>query len=98
MPAPFATATRSSNLYGTTRWRQESRAFLLGRICVDCGKSATITDHEPPHRGNETAFWDRSTWQSRCHSCHQAKTGREVAARRPSRQRERERHPGVLKI
>lgn len=93
---PFATASRSSSLYGTARWRTESKAFLQGKRCVDCGATATITDHEPPHRGNEVMFWDMRTWVPRCKPHHDAKTGREVA-QRMSPKRPSEAHPGMVR-
>lgn len=43
-------------------------------MCVDCGVQATDVDHDPPHMGDMAAFWDTSTWFSRCHSCHSKRT------------------------
>jgi 5-methylcytosine-specific restriction protein A len=94
----FASASRSTTLYQTTRWKKESAAFLIGKRCVDCGATANLTtDHEPAHRGNEAAFWDKRTWVPRCRPCHNKKTGRETQARRPSRRRPAEIHPGLLR-
>ena len=78
---PFASAGRSSNLYATPRWKRERVAFLAVHRTCACGVRATVVDHEPPHRGDEAAFWDRSTWVAMCWPDHQRKTGRETRAR-----------------
>lgn len=98
---PFATASRSSELYGSVRWKRARSVFLRAhRYCLDCMTEqrttiATVVDHDPPHRGDEAAFWDESTWRPLCWPHHQAKTGREIA-RRFSPRREAERHPGEV--
>jgi 5-methylcytosine-specific restriction endonuclease McrA/predicted nucleic acid-binding Zn ribbon protein len=95
--APFATATRSSNLYGTARWKRERAVFLRAhRTCTYvffgeqpiasttpevCGAKATVVDHAIQHRGDETAFWDQSNWRALCWRHHQQKTGRETRER-----------------
>ena len=79
---PFATARRSSNLYGTARWKLERRAFLdVFPYCRLCGERASVVDHDPPHRGDIDAFWDRRRYRSLCWKHHQAKTGRETRER-----------------
>ena len=78
---PFATARRSSNLYGTERWKRERLAFLKQHPLCTCGARATVVDHHVRHFGNETAFWDQSNWRALCWPCHQCKTGRETRER-----------------
>jgi 5-methylcytosine-specific restriction endonuclease McrA len=90
---PFAGVSRST-LYRSAAWKRASREFLTGKRCADCGNTATVTDHEPPHRGEPTAFWDRRTWTPRCKPCHDQKTGKETRARW-SPTRAPERHPGL---
>ena len=93
---PFENAPRSSDLYGSARWKRERKAFLranpkcvwriLGDFAIHtgelCGANATTVDHTPPHRGDPVKFWDRSTWRALCARHHNRNTGREVAARR----------------
>lgn len=73
-------------LYDTRRWRRESRAFLQAHpLCIDCTAEqryglATQVDHEVPHRGDATLFWDRSNWRARCAPHHSRKTRKEVLA------------------
>jgi 5-methylcytosine-specific restriction protein A len=79
---PFATATRTTELYSTAEWKRESKAFVANKLCITaCGRVAAITDHEPPHRGDPAAFWDRNRWRAYCRRCHNAKTGRETRQR-----------------
>lgn len=97
----FETATRTlGHLYGTQRWKDESLAHRAAHPrCVDCGSvnpRALTVDHNP-RALTEAEFWDRTRYETRCWSCHNKKTGREQAARRPSRRRETERHPGLLR-
>ena len=84
---PFQGATRSSELYKTARWKRERAAFLkANRRCVApylvgwkyqrCDEPATVVDHDPPHRGDEAAFWDRSTWRALCRYHSNVKTGK----------------------
>ncbi len=82
-PRPFATATRTSELYRTARWKREQREHLANEPeCRQCGARASVVDHIEPHRGDEALFWSRANWQSLCRSCSNAKTAREVSARR----------------
>jgi 5-methylcytosine-specific restriction endonuclease McrA len=78
---PYATATRTSNLYSTARWKRERAAFLSTHPRCPCGTPANTVDHEPPHRGNEQAFYDRARFVAMCWPCHQRKTGRETRER-----------------
>lgn len=79
---PFATARRSSELYRTARWKRERLAHLAANpCCVDCRAPANTVDHEPPHRGDPAAFFDRRRYVSRCRTCHNVKTGRETRER-----------------
>lgn len=100
--APFSTAQRASSLYQTKEWRQARAEHLrLEPFCRTCMAHhvrtvATTVDHEPPHRGDERAFWDRRTYVSLCAMHHNQKTGHEVAARM-SRKREPEAHPGMVR-
>lgn len=32
-----------------------------------------LVDHVRPHRGDKRLFWDKSNWQTLCHSCHNRK-------------------------
>lgn len=79
---PFANAQRSTNLYGTARWRQERREYLaLHPLCVECVDPATVVDHVTPHRGDVGLFWAQGNWQALCAAHHNAKTGRETRER-----------------
>ena len=61
-------------------WRKASRRFLqenpLCALCRRAGKirASEVTDHIIAHKGNMTAFWDRSNWQALCWRCHSRKT------------------------
>lgn len=55
--------------------------------CRTCGgrfitPRATIADHIRPHRGNPVLFWSKENVQAMTKRCHDAKTAREVNARR----------------
>lgn len=55
-------------------WERERRIFLIHNpVCVGCGGPANTVDHDPPHGGDSQRFWDRSTWQPMCASCHNGK-------------------------
>lgn len=67
-------------------WQKASQAVLdANPLCYLCGqpidRSETsadrgAVDHDPPHRGDMRAFWERSRWKP-CHvRCHNAKTAR----------------------
>ena len=51
-------------------------------VCAAQGKRerATEVDHITPHRGRWSLFVDPSNLQSLCHTCHSAKTMRELNA------------------
>lgn len=82
---PFATARRvAGSLYQTSRWTQTSKAFLVGRCCIDCGTTLRLqADHEPawqPSEGIE-AFFDMRRLVPRCHAHHASKSGRDASRR-----------------
>lgn len=68
--------------YNTARWRRlREDMFQADPFCVDCRDEGqtrpwTDLDHERPHRGDLTLFWDESNLRGRCHEHHAAKTGR----------------------
>lgn len=67
----------------TNTWAKASKVFLaqnpLCRRCAEQGivRSAQVTDHISPHKGDTALFWDERNWQSLCKPCHDAKTARE---------------------
>ena len=73
-----------NNLYKTVRWRIARRKHLdKSPLCVKCGKVADTVDHSKLHSGAPDPitgktwvdyFWDASTYQSMCKSCHSTKT------------------------
>lgn len=68
-PRPTATQRGYDN-----DWRTASKAFLLANpSCIACGRRSQVVDHDPPHRGDRKAFWDRSRWRPMCKACHNAK-------------------------
>lgn len=78
-----------AELYASPRWRRERRAFLqLHPICVNAGKAerctirATVPDHRGGHQRPDwlDRFWDQSTWQPMCSTCHAAKSRAELQA------------------
>lgn len=52
------------------------------RVCAAQGKReyATEVDHITPHRGRWSVFVDPANLESLCHTCHSAKTMRELNA------------------
>lgn len=67
-----------SKLGYNRRWDRERKEFLKANpLCKICGRPATEVDHIIPHKGNQILFWNKSNWQSLCHSCHSKKTIRE---------------------
>ncbi len=61
-----------------SRWDRERIAFLrLNPTCRRCGAPATTVDHIVPHRGDYSAFWNRSNWQPLCARCHNSHKQRE---------------------
>lgn len=74
-------------LYYMADWTQRLRPQQLMRepFCRECRKRgvrtrATEVDHVIPHKGDMTLFFDPANLQSLCHSCHSAKTMREINA------------------
>ena len=69
-------------LYRTPRWSElRKRKQDEAPFCVDCEKEGktrvwTELDHEVPHRGDLSLFWDYSNLSGRCREHHQSKTGR----------------------
>lgn len=72
----------SGRLYGTRRWRRRAAeqlqreplcAFHLQRGLTI---AATVADHNPPHNGDELAFWE-GPLQSLCKACHDQDKQRE---------------------
>ncbi len=58
-----------------SRWQQARRAYLTEYpFCVDCGRPASVVDHNQPHRGDPALFWVESNWRARCATCHNRKT------------------------
>lgn len=75
-------------------WRKDLRPQQLIRepFCRECTRRAvrdgrpelarvraTDVDHIIPHRGDWEWFTDRGNLQSLCHSCHSAKTQKEIS-------------------
>ena len=84
--APFAAASRASDLYGTHRWKLMRKEQLSADpTCRQCGAPATVADHVVPHRGDETLFWAKDNLQSLCRDCSNTKTAHEVRGRREGR-------------
>jgi hypothetical protein len=62
----------------TYRWQQASKGFLRQHPLCECWeckrtervRAATVVDHDPPHRGDFDAFWDRSRWVPMNKLCH----------------------------
>lgn len=77
------------HLYGGA-WRRARLAFLHEHpICHMCQQdkrlvAAQVVDHDPPHKGDPSKFWDESTWRPLCKRHHdgakqkQERTGRIV--------------------
>jgi 5-methylcytosine-specific restriction endonuclease McrA len=61
--------------YGA-RWQRERSNFLRENpLCVFCKRdgiiqAATVVDHETPHHGDPSLFWDRGNWQPLCNRHH----------------------------
>ncbi len=83
----YDTNRPKQRLYDTVTWRRRSKAYLRRHpLCERCQKKgraqpATEVDHIEPHGGNLEKFWDTDNWQALCHSCHSAKTQREMNVR-----------------
>lgn len=60
----------------TAAWDKASSGHLkrspLCRYCalVEEVRSADLTDHLYPHRGDRDLFWNRTYWVSACNDCH----------------------------
>lgn len=67
-------------LYDLQRWRKGRLRYIRDNpFCATCRAHGRVTlaqvvDHNPPHNNDETKFFDESTWQSLCKTCHDAKT------------------------
>ena len=74
-------------LYDSDRWKRLRGQFITKNPwCAECLKNnrhtlATDVDHIDPHEGDELKFF-AGPFQSLCHSCHAAKTGRERGGRK----------------
>jgi 5-methylcytosine-specific restriction endonuclease McrA len=79
----------------TYRWQQASKAFLAEHplcMCPYCKEGAlrvrasSVVDHDPPHRGDYSAFWNRDSWRALAKQCHDSykqrleKSGRMIGA------------------
>lgn len=95
----FTSARRTlGHLYGTQRWKDESLAHRAAHPrCIDCGRTTNLTVDHNPRALTEAEFWDRTRYETRCFPCHNRKTGQETQARRPSRRRPSEPHPGLMR-
>lgn len=59
----------------TSEWEKARAAFLAEYPrCIQCPEPATYVDHDPPHKGDMAAFWNKSTWFPMCRRCHSRKT------------------------
>lgn len=54
----------------TSKWRTESKRFLVMHTHCQCGQRATLVDHIIAHKGDTNLFWDRTNWQPLCTHCH----------------------------
>jgi 5-methylcytosine-specific restriction endonuclease McrA len=78
-PTPGAVRRGSARARGYSRaWEKASKAFIrahpLCRGCLAMGRprSAVLTDHVIPHRGDMARFWDSAWWQPSCAWHHDA--------------------------
>ncbi|HVX20897.1 MAG TPA: hypothetical protein VHB02_06100 [Acidimicrobiales bacterium] len=97
----WSTSNRHGRLPGNWAAIRQATFERDGGICQSCGKAAAIYDIERKRWvGGECdhveAGDDHTRTQTLCTSCHRAKSSREGAAARPTRNREPERHPGRL--
>lgn len=73
---------RSDDLYHTSRWTKESKAFReLNPLCIECEKSGVINasevvDHIIPHPVC-IDFWESTNWQALCKKCNAEKGNRD---------------------
>lgn len=67
----------------TNRWARASKLYLKEHPFCErhlergISRSATVTDHRIPHRGDMRLFWDQDNWQALCKTCHDQKTASE---------------------
>lgn len=67
----------------TTKWDKARAEYLKQNPwCVYCAQQgkqvkATTVDHETPHRGDWSIFWNRRDWQGLCTTHHSATKQRE---------------------
>lgn len=86
LPSPMERGNKlRAVLYASPRWRRERRAFLKAHpICITagCGKRSTTVDHRDGHQRDDwlLRFWDKSTWQPMCGTCHAIKSRAELHA------------------
>jgi 5-methylcytosine-specific restriction endonuclease McrA len=70
------------------KWQKARLSHLEAHpLCAYCERDGRVTaarvvDHQVPHRGDMTLFWDRSNWVSLCTPCHSSVKQREEAAAR----------------
>lgn len=63
-------------MYDCSRWRKCAKLHLdANPLCMPCLKRgietiANTVHHNPPHNGVYENFWDSSTFESVCPSCH----------------------------
>ena len=66
-----------------SKWNKARKLFLAQNPwCAECERQdrrepANEVDHIVPHKGDMKLFWDKTNWQSLCHSCHSSKTAKE---------------------
>lgn len=77
--ARFDQKRPSSSQRGYTgAWDRAKAEFLRAHpFCRRCGEPATVVDHEKPHKGDMTLFWDRKNWQPLCRNHHNSAKQRE---------------------
>lgn len=66
-----------ARLYGTAEWRRLRADQLAREPWCDCGRKATVADHDTPHRGDPELFFDPNNLVSMCSSCHGRKSASE---------------------
>jgi 5-methylcytosine-specific restriction protein A len=77
-----ANTTRLHNLYRTVRWaRLREQHMREYPFCVDCLSEGIKRpwdelDHDVPHHGSLTLFWDPNNLKGRCSPHHAQKTRR----------------------
>lgn len=61
--------------YRDKRWHRRRAMQLAAEPLCSCGAKATHADHDPPHKGDEWAFFN-GRLRSRCAPCHNRLTAR----------------------